>query len=149
MGKVNLGKVPFRKGSRYPKPFDEPCKNKTRQRLSYAAGLKTLGINLLNLEPGAWSSHRHWHTLAEEFVYVLQGEVVLVTDTGEETLRAGDCAGFQPGPETAHHLQNRSGETAVILEIGPAALKNDETYYAGIDLKATAVGYFHLDGTPY
>ena len=70
---------PVRAGSRYPKPYDEPCRNKLRRRLGAAAGLRTLGINLLELEPGAWSSQLHWHTLAEEFVLALEGEVVLVT----------------------------------------------------------------------
>lgn len=149
MNRIDTSKVPVREGSRYPKPYDEPCKNKTRRQLGAAAGLKTLGINLLQLEAGAWSSQRHWHTLAEEFIYVLEGEVVLVTGAGEELLQAGDCAGFQVGDESGHHLQNRSGKRAVVLEVGPSALRGDESFYPGIDLKATAGGYAHLDGRPY
>jgi uncharacterized cupin superfamily protein len=101
------------------------------------------------LNPGAWSSQRHWHTEAEEFVYVLEGEVVLVTEGGEETLRAGDCIGFLPGNADAHHLQNRSGAPARLLEIGTANLRNDVTHYPDVDLRASAAGYFHRDGTPY
>lgn len=149
MGKIDLSRAPVREGSRYPEPYDEPCRNKIRRRLGAAAGLKSLGINLLQLEPGAWSSQRHWHTLAEEFVYVVSGEVILVTSAGEETLRAGDCAGFQAGEEGAHHLQNRSGNIAIVLEVGPAALKDDESFYPGLDLKTAGSGYLHLDGTPY
>jgi uncharacterized cupin superfamily protein len=111
--------------------------------------LKTLGINLLELEPGAWSSQRHWHTLAEEFVYVLEGEVVLVTGGGEEVLGVGDCAGFTSGDREGHHLQNRSEKRAVVLEVGPANLAQDEAFYPGIDLQATVSGYSHTDGTPY
>lgn len=149
MGKIDLRSVPIRAGSRYPEPLDEPCKNKLRRRLGVAAGLKTLGVNLLTLEPGAWSSQRHWHTEAEEFIFVVEGEVVLVTGAGEELLRAGDSAGFPPGEEHSHHLQNRSSERTVVLEVGPSNLRNDVSYYPGLDLKATVAGYFHCDGTPY
>jgi uncharacterized cupin superfamily protein len=149
MNKIDVANAPVRAGSRYPKPYDEPCQNKLRRRLGTAAGLKTLGINLLELEPGAWSSQLHWHTLAEEFVLVLEGEVVLVTGGGEELLCAGDCAGFAAGHPNGHHLQNRSQRRAVILEVGPANLAHDESFYPGIDLKATASGYSHADGTPY
>lgn len=149
MYKIDLRKTPIRAGSRYPAPLDNPCKNKLRRRLGVAAGLKTLGINLLTLEPDAWSSQRHWHTLAEEFVFVVEGEVVLVTGDGEELLKAGDSAGFPPGESNSHQLQNRSSKRAVVLEVGPANLRDDVSYYPGLDLKATAAGYAHLDGTPY
>jgi uncharacterized cupin superfamily protein len=101
------------------------------------------------LAPGAWSSQRHWHTEAEEFVYILQGEVVLVTEDSEEILRAGDSAAFLPGDADGHHLQNRSGAPARVLEIGSSNLASDETHYPDVDLFATASGYFHKDGTPY
>jgi len=116
MNKIDVANAPARAGSRYPKPYDEPCQNKLRRRLGTAAGLKTLGINLLELEPGAWSSQLHWHTLAEEFVLVLEGEVVLVTGGGEELLRAGDCAGFTAGDpskplrEAGDHSRSRPGK---------------------------------------
>jgi uncharacterized cupin superfamily protein len=147
--KIDVANAPVRAGSRYPKPYDEPCRNKLRRRLGEVAGLKTLGINLLELEPGAWSSQRHWHTLAEEFVYILEGEVVLVTGSSEEVLGVGDCAGFTAGDREGHHLQNRSEKRAVVLEFGPANLTQDESFYPGIDLRATASGYSHVDGTPY
>jgi uncharacterized cupin superfamily protein len=149
MRKIDIERAPISTGSRYPKPFDVPCQNKVRHRLAVAAGLKQIGINLLELEPGAWSSQRHWHSQAEEFVFVLEGEVVLVTDGGEEILRAGDCAAFLPGDPDGHHLQNKSGTPARVLEIGSAYLQEDETFYPDVDLKATASGYFRKDGRPY
>jgi uncharacterized cupin superfamily protein len=149
MKKIEIQNAPISAGSRYPVPFDAPCRNKLRRRLAVAAGLKQVGINLLELDPGAWSSQRHWHSQAEEFVFVLEGEVVLVTKGGEEILRAGDCAGFLPGDPDGHHLQNRSGATARVLEIGSANLRNDETTYPDIDLRVTHSGYFRKDGTPY
>ena len=149
MKKIDIQSAPISAGSRYPEPFAAPCQNKIRHRLAIAAGLKQIGINLLELEPGAWSSQRHWHTHAEEFVYVLEGEVVLVTEGGEEILRVGDCAAFLPGDRDGHHLQNRSGARACVLEVGSANLRNDEAHYPDIDLRSGASGYFRRDGTPY
>ena len=83
-------------GTLYPPPYDEPCRARARTKLGDAAGLTQFGVNLLHLPPGAWSSQRHWHTAGDEFVYVLSGEVTLVTDAGEEILHAGDAAGL-PG----------------------------------------------------
>jgi uncharacterized cupin superfamily protein len=149
MKKIDIAAVPISAGSRYPEPFAGPCQNKLRRRLAVAAGLKQIGVNLLELNPGAWSSQRHWHSKAEEFVYVLEGEVVLVTEGSEETLCAGECVGFLPGNPDGHHLQNRSGAPARILEIGSAHAPDDETTYPDVDLRASASGYFHKDGTPY
>ena len=149
MKKIDIERAPVSAGSRYPKPFDAACQNKIRHRLAVAVGLKQIGVNLLELQPGAWSSQRHWHSHAEEFVYVLEGEVVLVTEGGEEILCMGDCVAFLPGDPDGHHLQNRSGTTARVLEIGSAYLPEDETFYPDVDLKATSSGYFRKDGTPY
>jgi uncharacterized cupin superfamily protein len=149
MKKIDIQRAPVSTGSRYPEPFATPCRNKLRRRLAAAAGLRQIGINLLELDPGAWSSQRHWHSEAEEFVYVLEGEVVLVTEAGDETLRAGDCAAFLPGDVDGHHLQNRSGARARVLEIGSANLRNDETTYPDIDLRVVGSRYCHKDGTPY
>jgi uncharacterized cupin superfamily protein len=143
--------IPVVTGSGYPAPFDAPCAARARQRLGDAAGLTDYGVNLLRLPAGAWSSQRHWHTAEDEFVYVLEGELVLVTDAGEEILRAGDCAGFKAGVKDGHHLQNRSKHDAVVLEVGSRKAVDDEGEYPDIDmcfLKDDA-GYVHRDGTPY
>ena len=147
--KIDIQTAPVSAGSRYPDPFAAPCQDKIRRQLAKAAGLKHIGINLLELAPGAWSSQRHWHSHAEEFVYVVEGEVVLVTEGSEEILRAGDCAAFVPGDADGHHLQNRSAAPARILEIGSAGLREDETDYPDIDMRALGSGYFRKDGTPY
>ncbi len=137
-------------GSRYPRPFDEPCKGRLRRVLGDQAGLTHFGVNMTHLPAGQWSSQRHWHTAEDEFVYVLEGELVLVTDAGEEILRAGDCAGFKAGTGDGHHLQNRTDRVAVYLEIG-ARRSDDEVIYPDIDLKVPRgkAGFAHTDGTPY
>jgi uncharacterized cupin superfamily protein len=138
-------------GTLYPPPFDAPCRARERTKLGDPAGLTQFGVNLLRLPPGAWSSQRHWHTREDEFVYVLSGEVVLVTDGGEEILRAGDAAGFPAGDTNGHCLQNRSDRDVEVLEIG-ARVVGDVGYYSDIDMMAPAGGspatYTHRNGMP-
>lgn len=136
------------RGTGYPEPFDQPCRSRSRIRLGDAVGLEQFGVNLCRLPPGTWSSQRHWHTHEDEFVYVVEGEVVLVTDAGEEVFRAGDCAGFKAGAPDGHHFQNRSERDALILEVG-SRIWNDAAYYPDVDLVAKSSGYFHRDGMPY
>ena len=126
-------------GTLYPSPFDVPCRARQRTKLGDAAGLTQFGVNLLRLPPGAWSSQRHWHTGEDEFVYVLSGEVVLVSNGGEEVLRAGDAAGFRAGDANGHCLQNRSDHDAQILEIG-TRVPGDAADYPDIDMVAPAEG---------
>ena len=106
--RIDPAKVAAVIGTSYPPPFDEPCRTRERRRLGDAAGLTQFGVNLLTLPPGSWSAQRHWHSHEDEFVTVLEGEVVLVTDAGEETLRRGDAAGFKAGDRDGHCFQNRS-----------------------------------------
>jgi uncharacterized cupin superfamily protein len=149
--RVDLNSVPVVVGSGYPAPFDKPCAARARQRLGESSGLSDFGVNLLRLPPGTWSSQRHWHTAEDEFVFVVEGEVVLITDTGEETLRAGDSAGFKAGVKDGHHLQNRSPRDAVVLEMG-SRKEEDEGEYSDIDMRfsrASAGRFEHKDGTPY
>src|SRR5262249_25895270 len=125
---------------------------RTRQRirLGNAAGLAQFGVNLLRLPPGAWSAQRHWHVGEDEFIYVLSGEGVLVTDAGDEVLHAGDCAGFKAGGENGQCLQNRSHAEATVLEVGSRAAGGDTVYYPECDLVAVPGGsYTKRDGTPY
>jgi uncharacterized cupin superfamily protein len=100
------------------------------------------------LGPGAWSSQRHWHAHEDEFVYVVRGPVVLVTDAGEILLDIGDCAGFKAGEPDGHHLQNCGEATAMILEVGTRS-PEPHAEYPDIDLRVTAFGYVRKDGTPY
>jgi len=151
MPKIDIENAPTRFGTGYPPPYDEPCKDRRRWKLGDGAGLTQFGVNLLRLAPGCWSSQRHWHTAEDEFVWVVEGEVVLVTDEGEQTLRAGDCAGFPAGVANGHHIQNRSGAEAVLLEVGSRKPDEDGCDYPDIDLVLDkgAVEYRHRDGRPY
>ena len=151
MPKIDIDALPVRSGSAYPAPFHEPCMGRTRRALGDAVGLSQFGVNLQRLAPGAWTSQRHWHTTEDEFVWVVEGEVVLVTDEGEEVLRPGDCAGFKAGVANGHHIQNRSAVEAVLLEIGTRDPETDGCDYPDIDMVARPQEeiYRHRDGTPY
>lgn len=154
MPKINQAEAPRGSGTRYPAPFDVPCQKRTWLRLADAAGLTQFGVNLLRLSPGVWSSQRHWHSHEDEFVYILAGEVTLVTDQGEETLRAGDSAGFKAGDRNGHCLKNRTLRDAEILVIG-SRHSEDHGEYPDIDMMFTAARYtgvgafVHKDGSPY
>jgi uncharacterized cupin superfamily protein len=151
--KIDIAKVKEVVGTGYPKPYDQPCLKRARKRLGDAAKLTQFGVNLLRLPPGVWSAQRHWHSREDEFIFVVKGTVVLVTDDGDQTLRAGDCAGFKAGRKNGHHLQNRSKSEALVLEVGTRSA-DDVTEYPGIDLRydpkaKKGGGYVHRDGTRY
>ena len=150
MPKIDIGAVPQRRGTGYPPQFNAPCADRIRQRLGDAGGQKDFGVNLRRLPPGNWSSQRHWHSHEDEFVYVLEGELVLVEDGGETLLRAGDAAAFAKGTGNGHHLVNRSAGTAVYLEVG-SRQRDDLTTCSDIDLMSSSTHgrFVHKDGTPY
>ncbi len=148
MPKLDLTKVPVRTGTRYPAPYDAPCRDRHRLQLGDGGGLTQFGVNLLTLKPGVWSSQRHWHRGEDEFVYILSGEVVLITDAGEELMKAGDCAAFPANDGNGHHLVNRSSADATLLEVGTRS-GGDSGVYPDIDMLFGARGFTRKDGTPY
>lgn len=149
--KIDISAIKPVVGTLYPPPFDTPCLSRERKKLGDAAGLTQFGVNLLHLPKGAWSAQRHWHSSEDEFIYVLSGEVTLVTDAGAEILRAGDATGFKAGEQNGHCLQNHSDVDALLLEIG-SRMEGDVAHYPDIDLIARADGnpsiYTKRDGTP-
>ena len=140
---------PVFEGTDYPGSFPERVKGRSKVLLGEAFGLTNFGVNLTRLKPGTQSALRHFHTAQDEFIYILEGEAVLVTDAGEMPLKAGMCAGFKAGIRNAHHLINRSGEDLVYLEIGDRS-EGDEVFYPDDDLHLPADGpYTHKSGTPW
>lgn len=136
----------------YPSPYKEQVAGRSKRKLGDAAGLTQFGVNLTTLKPGSCSSMRHWHESEDEFVYVLTGELVLITDAGEQKLGPGAACGFPAGKRDGHHLINRSKSPATYLEIGTRT-KSDDVTYPDVDLKAVNDGkgwkYLRKNGTPY
>jgi uncharacterized cupin superfamily protein len=139
--------------SGYPEPFREAQRTRFNRRLGDHAGLKNFGVNMVRVVPGGQSSARHSHSHQDEFVYVLEGEFVLVTDSGRQTVRPGTCIGFPAGSADGHHFLNETSRDAVFLVVGDRTA-GDEVKYSDIDL-ALKFGpdgtrsFFHKDGTPY
>jgi uncharacterized cupin superfamily protein len=121
-------------GSGYPEPWASLSAGRAKRALGTAAGIARFGVNLTTLEPGVWSSQRHWHSQEDEFVLVLDGEVTLVTDEGETLLTPGMAAGFKGGVENGHCLINKSDKPATVLEIGDR-LPKDIVHYSDVDMR--------------
>lgn len=142
-----------RTGSSYPaEELRLRVAGRCKRALGDALGLENFGVNLVTLEPGAASALRHWHTRQDEFIYVLEGELTLVTEQGEQVLVPGHCAGFPAGTADGHQLVNRAAGTATYLEAGDR-LPGDRAHYPDEDLLAidrpVGYGFFHKDGSPY
>ncbi|MDV2991668.1 MAG: hypothetical protein N4J56_001322 [Chroococcidiopsis sp. SAG 2025] len=149
---INPENILEKSGTNYPEEFKSFVAGRYRKRLGDATGLKNFGVNLTRLMPGSYSALRHWHTKQDEFIFVVSGELILVTDEGEQILTAGMSAGFPAGVANGHHLINRSNSDAVYLEIGDRT-PNDEADYPDVDLmaKSSAEGWVFTrkDGSLY
>jgi uncharacterized cupin superfamily protein len=146
--------VEQRTTSNYPEVFKARLNGRAKRKLGDQFGLDQFGVNLTELPPGAMSALRHWHTHEDEFVYILEGEVTLITDAGEEVLRPGDCMGFKADVRDGHHLVNRSTRPATYLEVGSRRPGSDAAFYPDDDIEVRPDGdtkrrFFHKDGTPY
>ena len=148
---VDPERVEPRKGSSYPtEEFRRVAAGRLKRALGDAVGLTDFGVNHVTLEPGAASALRHWHTREDEFVFVISGEVILVSDEGEQVLGAGMAAGFPANDGNGHHLVNRSDTMATFLEVGTRTPEDDEVHYPDVDLHIPKGRAFtHKDGTPY
>jgi uncharacterized cupin superfamily protein len=133
MPKVDIAKVPVKSGSFYPAQFQAEHKGRHKQALGDAVGITQFGVNLSRIEPGASSALRHWHEQEDEFIYMLEGELVLIENDGETTLKPGDAAGFMAGSGNAHKLINRSDRDAVYFEVGTRAA-TERVHYPDVDL---------------
>ena len=123
-------------GASYPAPFDAQCRGRTTWPLTRQYGLTQFGVNRVEIAAGSWSTQRHWHSVNDEVVIVISGELVLVTDDGEELLGPGDCVAFKAGVKNAHHLQHRSDKPAIVYDVGGRDMWDTSTFPdAGFEAK--------------
>lgn len=152
MPKIDIASVKVDASTGYPEPYRQVTVGRERKRLGLAAGLDQFGVNICRLKPGAASSQRHWHANEDEFVYVLEGEVVLCEDGGETILKPGDAAAWKAGVANGHCLVNRSDRDAIVLEVGTRA-KTERATYPDIDMRMErdekGARYLHKNGEPY
>lgn len=154
MPKIDIAAVPVIATTGYPAPYRHIVEGRSKQRLGDAGGVTQYGVNLTRLKPGAASALRHWHETEDEFVFVLDGALVLIEDGGETPLKAGEAAAFPAGAPNGHQLVNRSAADAVYLEIGTRSKTDRVTYPdAGVDLVAiddeSGAHYFRKSGEPW
>jgi uncharacterized cupin superfamily protein len=152
MPKVDISKAKVRTGTNYPPQFQNVVHGREKSVLGDLVGLTQFGVNLTRLKPGAASALRHWHENEDEFVYMLEGELVLIEDEGETLLRPGDAAGFKAGVANGHHIVNKTPRDAVYLEIGTRA-PAERAHYPDVDLEfirdKDKVQVRHKSGEPY
>jgi uncharacterized cupin superfamily protein len=152
MPKVDIAKLPVKSGTFYPAPFQGEHKGRHKQALGDAVGLTQFGVNIARIEPGQSSALRHWHEQEDEFIYLLEGELVLIENDGETVLKPGDAAGFKAGSGVAHKLANRGNRDAVYFEVGSRA-QSERVHYPDVDLvmerDEKGRRYTHKNGEPY
>ena len=144
--------APRKQASNYPAPFAARVSAREKRPLGDLFGVTNFGVNHTRLAPGGHSALQHRHSKQDEFIYVLEGEPTLVTDTAEMKLRPGMCAGFAAGG-AAHHIENRTGRDVVILEVGDRS-QGDEVFYPDDDVQAVLGDdgqwlFTRKNGTPY
>ena len=152
MPKVDISKAAVRTIAAYPGGLHKGSEGRTKIMLGDVVGLTQFGVNLTRLQPGAWSAQRHWHRHEDEFVYILDGELTLVTDQGERVLRAGMAATFPAGAPDGHQLINRGTTTATYLEVGTRSPVEEVTYPdADLHLRRNPEGrvWANKKGVPY
>lgn len=149
MPKLDLDAIHQSNATGYPAPFDAVVAGRWWRRLAPAGGLAMMGASHVILQPGAFSSQRHWHRGQDELVVMLAGTAVLIEDSGETMVSAGDVLAFPAGVENGHHLHNRSDAPCVFVAISAGAGEEDSGVYSDIDMVFGPEGYAHKDGTPY
>jgi len=153
MPKIDIDKVPEDVATGYPVQFRNVIQGRSRKRLGNAIGLTQFGVNICTIKPGSQSSQRHWHANEDEFVYVLDGEVVVIEDDGEIVLKKGEAAGWKAGAPNGHTIVNRSDRDALVLEVGTRDPVGDKVVYSDIDMlferTATERRYTRKSGEPY
>jgi uncharacterized cupin superfamily protein len=144
--------APRTKPSNYPEPFASRMAGREKRPLGDVFALTNFGVNLTRLVPSAGSALRHAHSKQDEFIYILEGSPVLISDAEETQLFPGMCAGFKAGTGNAHQLINRTTEDVVYLEVGDRTV-GDSAIYPDDDIQAVFVSgawqFSHKDGTPY
>ena len=149
MPKLDLTSIPQTNATGYPPPYDADVKGRLYRRLAPPAGLTQMGASHVVLEPGAFSSQRHWHRAQDELVVMISGEAVLIEEGGETSVLAGDVLAWPAAAENGHRLHNRSCDPCVFVAVSAGNRDEDAGVYPDIDMLFDAKGYARKDGSRY
>jgi uncharacterized cupin superfamily protein len=151
MPKIDISKIPSAPIPSYPAEFAHVISGRTKQKLGDAVGLTQFGVNITRIAANSASALRHWHEQEDEFIYMLEGELILAENEGETVLKPGDCAGFRAGSGIAHCLINRTNRDALYLEVGTRA-PSERVHYPDVDFMLERAGserrYYRKSGEP-
>ncbi len=140
MPKINLDTLAVKFGSTYPAPFDAPCQQRKKISPSEAGGITQFGAHIMTLEPGAWSSQRHWHSAEDELVYILEGHPTFIDNDGRQTLSPGDVTTHKANNANGHHMINETDRHVRYLIVGGRSPEIDSAFYPDVDLNLPANG---------
>ena len=116
------------RGEKRPRHLPADGVSSEVRAISDAAGLTRMGVGLRSVVPGFASTHRHFHTVTEEWLYVLSGSGEVRIGPHRVGVHPGHFVGFPPGP-CPHHCLATRGEPLVILEGGERRRDEDSCWY--------------------
>ena len=144
MPKIDRSTIPWTNNASYPKEFASAIAGREKQKVGDAAGLTHFGVNIARIKANSKSALRHWHESEDEFIYMLEGELVLHEDSGETVLKVGDAAGWRANGGIGHCLINRTDRDALYLEVGTRS-KQELVHYPDVDfVMAREIGRAHV-----
>ncbi len=132
MPKIDIAQVPWTNFASYPKEFAYAIAGREKRKIGDAVGLTQFGVNIARIKAGGASALRHWHESEDEFVFVLEGELILQENDGEVVLKPGDAAGWRANGGVGHCLINRGATDAVYLEVGTRS-RDERVHYPDVD----------------
>jgi uncharacterized cupin superfamily protein len=91
-------------------------------------GLTHMGVHVRAIEPGFAGTNRHFHTVEEEWAYVLAGKGTVRIGPLRIAVREGSFVGFPPGPRP-HHFLAEGTSPLVVLEGGERRPNEDSGWY--------------------
>jgi uncharacterized cupin superfamily protein len=134
-------------------PLDEAGFRHRAASIGERLGARRIGATVYEAEAGAWIWPYHYHHGIEEWLYVLSGAPVLREPAGSRALAPGDLVCFPEGAEGAHTLSGPGRFVLFAAEhgVGPYMTvypdSDKVSGHGGIWPRATAVGYWHGEGT--
>lgn len=122
INRINLDDVSWVKRSG-PGPYSFETKD-----IDALIGARNLGYQVVRIAPGKATYPAHFHHVAEELFYVMEGEANLQTPRGDISVRTGDFVACPPGRRSAHKFVNTGEVPCTLLMLGTSSVSDDVEY---------------------